>query len=56
MLHVCDQKEWPEESDGSLQGDGDGDGRMLSCLGCPCLGVFAGPHDMIASYRLQPIG
>ena len=38
VLHVCDQKEWPEESDGSLQGDGDG--RMLSCLGCPCLGVF----------------
>ena len=30
VLHVCDQKEWPEESDGSFQGDGDG--RMLSCL------------------------
>ena len=22
VLHVCDQKEWPEQSDGSLQGDG----------------------------------
>ena len=49
-----DQKEWPEESDGSFQVDGDG--RMLPCLGCPCLGVFTGPHDMMASYRLQPIG
>ena len=37
--------------DGSLQDDGDG--RMLSCLGCPCLGVFTGPHDMIVSYRFN---